>query len=646
MSNKINLLLIALLFQFIPTSVIAAGKHALLIGIQDYSKTKFNSLAGPANDLKLTETVLRQRFGFQDNDFIIIKDNMATHTGIIKAFKYLINRVQPNDFVYIFYSGHGSHTKDLNGDERSGNDQTWVSYAARTSLARKIDNYDVLDDEINAWLAALYEKTKQVVFVSDSCHSATVSRSDELVRAVKEDKRQHLLGKRRYRRLTKHHGIRVGATRDKDFAIDFPQINGKYYGLFTWYWLQNLQQAQAGETWNDVFKRTYVQVTQRRGIVQQPQMSGNRSKVVLGGGFTPLPSRIPVSVAYRRWVGIQAGALAGVTKGSVYHLYRPSNPRNLPSLTITKVTAFKSYGKPKGTFKKGDLVVEKSHAYHFPPLKVYLEADKSLLKPIRAIFATKALSAYQLNNNSHNIDLRLYLSRSKSEFNLSVQTIEQRLFNNKLKIKFDKLKNGIKWLQSTLRKMARARELILLQSRSTLPITVQISILTPACSNRADCMRISKKWYHKTGPYGLEELQGHSLNQGQILTFSLSNQTKTDYYVYLMNITPDFAIRTIFPAPWETMEFARINQGETRQLRTGLGLKPIGEETLKLITSNKPIDMYLFEQEPVKGRLRGRGLNPLEQILVNVAHGQRGESLIEIDKWATGQVSFKVGVKK
>ena len=159
-------------------------------------------------------------------------------------------------------------------------------------------------------------------------------------------------------------------------------------------------------------------------------------------------------------------------------------------------------------------------------------------------------------------------------------------------------------------------------------------------------MLISNQWYHQTGPYSLEELQEHDLNQGQILTFSLSNQSKADYYAYLINIAPDFAIRTIFTAPRENMEFARINQGETRQLRTGLGLKPIGEETLKLIISKKPIDVYLFAQEPIKGRLRGRGLNPLEQLLAKAVHGQRGESLIEIDEWATGQVSFKVGEKK
>ncbi|OAD18718.1 peptidase C14 caspase catalytic subunit p20 [Candidatus Thiomargarita nelsonii] len=232
--------------MLIPQSALTAGKHALLIGIQDYSKTPFNSLKGPFNDIELTKGVLRERFGFQNDDFIIIKD--ATHTGIEKAFKKLINRVNPHDFVYIFYSGHGSQTKDLNGEEPSGYDQTWVSYGARTGRD-DIDDYDVLDDEINAWLIELYAKTDQIVFISDSCHSGTVTRGPTpAIRFVKDDNRPHLLGERPYKRLTTHHGIRIGAARDDESAMEFPRKD-QYYGLFTWYWTQNLQQAQAGNTW-------------------------------------------------------------------------------------------------------------------------------------------------------------------------------------------------------------------------------------------------------------------------------------------------------------------------------------------------------------------------------------------------------------
>lgn len=66
------------------------------------------------------------------------------------AFAELAERVRPGDFVYIHYSGHGAQTQDLNGDGRSGKDQTWVTYGARTGKFEGEDDHGVLDDEINA----------------------------------------------------------------------------------------------------------------------------------------------------------------------------------------------------------------------------------------------------------------------------------------------------------------------------------------------------------------------------------------------------------------------------------------------------------------------------------------------------------------
>jgi len=383
--NPLKIIPLLITLVFIPSSAIAVGKHALLIGIQEYdyipkgSRSRIQSLNGPINDVKLTKSVLRERFGFQEDNFIILLNKQATHTGIKNAFQRLIDRVKSNDFVYIHYSGHGSQTEDLNGDERSGKDQTWVSYGARRTNEAHIDNYDVLDDEINAWLAAL--KTDQIVFVSDSCHSATVSRavSQGFVRAVEDDKRPHLLGKPIYSQLTTHHGIRVGAARDDKQAVD---------GVFTWHWVQSLQQAQAGNTWNDVFKRTYIQISARRYNKQQPQIEGDHRQQVLGGGFTPQPPTVPVEKIADDWIEIKAGLPSGVTKGSVYRLYKPQHPnlQNLPRLTImdfNQKNPFVSYGEPEpeGAFQTGDLVIEEEHVYHFPPIKVYLEQQQ--LAPVK-----------------------------------------------------------------------------------------------------------------------------------------------------------------------------------------------------------------------------------------------------------------------
>jgi hypothetical protein len=660
-----------------------AGKHALLIGIQDYRNTPFHSLKGPLNDIELMKGVLKERFGFSDENFTILLDDKATHTCIENAFNALIKRVKAGDFVYIHYSGHGSQTPDLNKDEKSGQDQTWVSFGARASKAMDKNNYDVLDDEINAWLAALYDKTKQVVFVSDSCHSATVSRG-ALTRAVDVDDRPHILGELKYTRPAIEHGIRVGAARDDESAIDKRKQDSQYYGVFTWHWAHNLQQAQAGDTWNHVYKRTYAQVTAERGVVQQPQMEGEAQTQVLGGGFIAQPPTLSVTEIDDGLIKMPAGFLAGVTAGSVYRLYKPQhpNPQSLPSLTVVGVDAFASYAKPEpeGAFQTGDLVVEEAHAYHFTPIKVTLEADfptgkdKPLLQAIQDAFrprpdGTQPLPAYTRTNDPYNTDLRLHLLRPKRQNGqliraklndplpksfpeqppeLWVLTQEERLLNENLQIQFDNPTRGVELVQENLNKFARIREIKALQNRrGRIPVTLQAHVLSPVgfCQTGPNCLFIEGQFYRKIkGPYGLPDIQKLVLTQNQILTFTLRNKSKwVDYYCYILNIGPDGAIYSIFPLMEDRMEYARVPAGETRELveeQIGLVTELAGEETIKFITSRYSIDVSLLEQEAFQKK---GSSNQLEQLLFGHAvHGERGRPMVRTGNWATGLVGFQV----
>ena len=162
--KKTALLLMALLCS---QSALGAEKHALLIGIGDYSLVSgFSDLRGPRNDVAIMKKVLEgERFGF--DHVTVLLDEQATHSRIEKAFKALAARTRAEDVgsVFIYFSGHGSQTRDLNGDEEQttdfrgnalpGYDQTWVAYGSRlgTDAAppagfEDIDRYDILDDQI------------------------------------------------------------------------------------------------------------------------------------------------------------------------------------------------------------------------------------------------------------------------------------------------------------------------------------------------------------------------------------------------------------------------------------------------------------------------------------------------------------------
>lgn len=686
---------------YLHSDVLASHQHALLIGIQDYTyygdSVVLSSLKGPLNDLVLVKHVLQERFGFQDEDFIILVDDEATHTGIERGFQRLIDAVEPGDFVYIHYSGHGSQTGDLQGDERSGYDQTWVSYGARRNTSQHLDGahldgYDILDDEINAWLSALSQKSSQIVFVSDSCHSATVSRGEAVgTRAIREDPREHPLGERQFPRFADFPGVRIGAARDYESAIEIQAENQKHYGLFTWYWAQALQQAQSGETWNDVFKRAYTRVTVQRNDVQRPQFEGDR-RLRIAGGFLPMPPTVPVGDVTDGMATIQAGFLSGVTVGSVYCLYAPEHAisSETPTFTIQEVTPFVSIGQAEGPFAPGDLVVEERHAYQFPANLVYVDADyadrdRALIQAIRTAFqgdveSPASLSAYELVDNPQQAHIHVYVLHPRKEHgryvyenaeNLPASSPDQppevwilspdhQLIADHLRIPFENVEDGMRIFQDNLRTLARIRELKALVSFGNMPSEVAIQVKQfspdPSCQpGESGCIQLPEDLgtYRQRTVYAFQELEGQRVSLAELLTFTLTNTSTMTFYSYLLNISPDGKIEVLFPDLTTVAENALIEAGESRGVNNGLLTDLIGKETLKLIVSSQPIDVSLLEMvgfqqrgEPATERTRDEELNPLEQLLLHAVSGTRGLLLNyepQRDTWSTEQVTFEVG---
>lgn len=664
-----------------------SGRYALLIGIQDYAfHPDIPSLQGPLNDLSIVEHMLREHFGFQDGNIQILRDSEATHTGIAQAFRTLIDAVGTNDFVYIYYSGHGSQTPDLNGDEADGYDETWVSYGARQSAGDDPDNYDILDDEVNSWLSELSANTHNMVLVSDSCHSATVSRGESVIsRGVSADKRHHPLGTLDYRQPASYPGVRVGAARDQESAIEITMQDNRHYGLFTWYWVEALQQSQPGETWYNIFKRAYTRVTAGRGNVQRPQFEGPRT-LQLEGFFSPPSSTVAVTNVEDDLVTIRAGYLAGVTPGSVYRIHVPNHPdpQSLTIVTITRVTitrvkTFTSIGYADGPVEAGDLVTEESHVYTFLPFRVHVAADyaetldRGLLQALRNAFSSSSerFPAYALTDDAQQAELHLYILHPKQEDGqylrqpddilptsfpdqapeVWVLSPEHRLLYDNLRIAFDDVERGMQVLQKNLTRLARIRELKALDSpRNTqIDMNVEVHHFSPVaiCRGEEDCRALPNDlgFFRIHAPFPFPDLEGRTYHAGDILSFTLHNASRYDYYCYLLDIAPDGTISAIFPDPDASVEHARVNPGTGRELIEEVGLLAdiTGEETLKFIASRQPIDVTLLESSRFELRGGHKGTyNPLEQLLVNVMYGQRSVVRYNIDEWATQQVSFEV----
>ena len=162
-----------------------SGQKALLIGVGAYPHLPLESqLLGPPNDARAMRAFLTAEWGFEAADIRSLIDEQATKQGILDALEHwLPEATAPGDRVVIYYSGHGSRVRDIDGDEEDGMDETFVPADYGRANGRDADM--LLDDELGAALARLGDR--RVLLIADSCHSGTVSRSMDRDEAPRYD---------------------------------------------------------------------------------------------------------------------------------------------------------------------------------------------------------------------------------------------------------------------------------------------------------------------------------------------------------------------------------------------------------------------------------------------------------------------------
>lgn len=149
---------------------------ALIVGVGQYKSTKIPDLPGPPQDAKRIYQLLTgpNGYDFPKENVCVLIDDAATTANFKHFFSsFLIDRAQPNDEVVFYYAGHGSQTRDHDGDEPDGMDETFVFHDARDSGIK-----DFTDDEFDELLTRLHQKTSHITLFLDSCNSGTALRGD------------------------------------------------------------------------------------------------------------------------------------------------------------------------------------------------------------------------------------------------------------------------------------------------------------------------------------------------------------------------------------------------------------------------------------------------------------------------------------
>lgn len=145
-----------------------ANTYAIVIGIDAYKN--FPSLDGAANDANIVANALTT-IGVKPT---VLLNGDATRNNIKKAWEDIAAQAKKGDTVYFTYAGHGAQQPErIKNTEEDGQDEFYVLANFATSGSDSAER--LMDDDLRDWFAK--RPDVNIVLVSDSCHSGTMTRS-------------------------------------------------------------------------------------------------------------------------------------------------------------------------------------------------------------------------------------------------------------------------------------------------------------------------------------------------------------------------------------------------------------------------------------------------------------------------------------
>lgn len=676
----------ALLFILLGLAAPAqAAVHALLIAQSDYRESPgVSNLQGPPNDVRLMKDVLTGRFKVPESNITQLDD--ATHTQIEQAFAALTARVKKDDQVYIHYSGHGSwYQSPASAGERRGQDQTWVTHGSRSSQRKGKDAVDVLDKEVGTWLLRLHAITPDVVLVSDSCHSASMTRDVQIgVRSSDGVPQTHPLRAQFPDEIDipRDRGLRIGAARDIESAVELdPERNTrctdpkKCYGVFTWNWAQVLRTSRPGESWGDVYDRALAAIEANPLVLQRPQKEGAADRAVFAGKFAPLTATVTVqAVQGDASVLLGAGRLAGLTVGTELAGVVPEGVK-APRLEVVSVDAATAQAKMlEGQVRAGGQVKVSKYRDSEPRIQLFVggpqaaDVDAALAGQVRqAIEQARhmTLQNFDLVDRREAAQWRLELVRPKNGAAATPGLPEHvhcttqpcatpelwvvnpfgQLMHPKMRFPLADPAAQIPRLLSNLGSFARAQEVrsIARQGNAT-PLEAKVTVLRPPAGSTASAPKCIEgaqgaAGWQRFAERPLAALRSEDVQYLDCLAFKIHNKDKKPWYGYLLSVDPNFSVNRVWPTAKMNEDEARIEAGNEEVMKSFYRLSDPGREMLLFIASEQQTPMPGVEE----GGMRGGGAgSPLARLARGGALTRGVESETEEGPWGAQSTSLDI----
>lgn len=324
--------------------------HVLLIGIDAY-RVAGRSLYGCVHDIDAIQRVL-----LADAEVPVervtrlaaahagtrhetaVPEQAPTLANIRAALERLASaEVGADDRVLIYYSGHGARVP-----VRAGGATTWREALVPVDISR--DGNYLFDHELNARLAKITARTRQVTLILDCCHSAGASRGHE--RTVRQiDHYEDLKASGPVELAEGVDGARgivgdaaggvgvcqvVAACLGNELAEERVDELGVRHGLLTRALLTGLAKHSGPGLhelrWGSIWPQMRAEV-ESRNPSQHLWLAGTLGRRVLGGPPTEGDFGFALSELADGSFEVGAGAMAGVTVGAKLAVYGPGLAR-------------------------------------------------------------------------------------------------------------------------------------------------------------------------------------------------------------------------------------------------------------------------------------------------------------------------------
>ncbi|MEG4813422.1 caspase family protein [Microcoleus sp. K5-D4] len=353
------------------STLIASNFHALLIGIDCYLPNKLSGIAPPktlqgcVRDINHVEAFLKNALKIPESQILKLtasnakgskeptepQEQLPTYENIVAKFNELIEKAQPQDRVYIHYSGHGGRATTIYPHIKGENgvDETLVP----TDIGNLEGRY-VRDIELAFILRKMVDKGLVVTVVLDSCHSGGATRkigdesgirgaqmgiidtiprpTDSLVAPAEqliETWKTLTEGNNNTRNiissgwLPEPKGYTLfAACRDDESAYERIFEGNEKNGALTYWLLDSLKKLRTEVSAKVIHDRILAKIhsVEER---QTPMLQGDIERSFFGSNFAVSQLTVPVMQVdgAKNWVQLHAGQVHGLSKGSEFAIY-------------------------------------------------------------------------------------------------------------------------------------------------------------------------------------------------------------------------------------------------------------------------------------------------------------------------------------